>query len=73
MRVVAVAAVETRPQSGMRETTTLPDAIKVTFTGATMDDSLAEAASMFCQTVLMARPATPLQPESDFVSANRMM
>jgi hypothetical protein len=48
--------VETKPLSGKREMTQLPGAIQMTFSGQTMDDVLAEAASMWCETVVSARP-----------------
>lgn len=54
--------VEIRPLSGRRETTSLPEAIKMTFRGPTMDDVLAEAASVWCETVLHSRPV-PGAPE----------
>lgn len=57
--------VETRPLSGTRETTALPAAIQMTFSGPTMDDVLAEAASVWCRTVLQARPIPRVPPASD--------
>lgn len=65
--------VETRPLSGKRETTVLPGAIEMTFSGPTMADVLAEAASVWCQTVLQARPLAPPQPTFDRPVPNKIM
>lgn len=65
--------VETRPLSGKREKTALPAAIQMTFTGPTMNDVLAEAASVWCKTVLQARPIPRVAPASDGPVPNKIM
>ncbi|HEX6559191.1 MAG TPA: hypothetical protein VF021_06995 [Longimicrobiales bacterium] len=61
--VVAVLdrIVEMQPLSQKRQTTALPNAVEMTFSGTSFDDVLVEAAHVWCMTVIQARP--PLQAD----------
>ena len=53
--------VETQPVSHKRQTTALPSAVQMTFSGNSFDDVLVEAAHVWCMTVIQARP--PVQAD----------
>ena len=57
--------IETRPLSGARQSMALPHVIEMTFSGPTMDDVLEEAATVWCETVLQARPLPAPPPVID--------
>lgn len=66
--------IETSPASSRREHVALPGPIQMKFTGRSMDELLNEAASLWCVTVLKARPASPAEAvEPGPVSQNRIM
>jgi hypothetical protein len=75
VRAVLDRIVETQPVSHKRQTTALPSAVEMTFSGSTFDDVLTEAAHVWCLTVIQARP--PVQADGStgalLLGQNRVM